>query len=94
MDIKELYKNIDKYMNEEVTICGWIRNHRKQKEFGFIDFSDGTYFKHLQVVYDNSLENFEEITKYHIGSAIKVTGVIVESNGNQDFEIYALFFSC
>ena len=87
MDIKELYKNIDKYMNEEVTICGWIRNHRKQKDFGFIDFSDGTYFKHLQIVYDNKLENFDEITKYHIGAAIKATGKIVESNGNQDFEM-------
>ena len=87
MDIKELYLNIDKYMNEEVTICGWIRNHRKQKDFGFIDFSDGTYFKHLQVVYDNTLENFEEITKYHIGSAIKVTGKIIESNGKQAFEM-------
>ena len=87
MDIKELYINIDKYMNEEVTIYGWIRNHRKQKDFGFIDFSDGTYFKHLQIVYDNTLENFEEITKYHIGSAIKATGKIVASSGNQDFEM-------
>lgn len=87
MDIKELYINIDKYMNEEVTIYGWIRNHRKQKDFGFIDFSDGTYFKHLQIVYDNALENFEEITKYHIGSAIKATGKIVASSGNQDFEM-------
>lgn len=87
MDIKELYKNIDMYMNKEITIYGWIRNHRKQKDFGFIDFSDGTYFKHLQIVYDNTLENFEEITKYHIGSAIKATGIIVKSNENQDFEM-------
>ena len=87
MDIKELYKNIDTYMDKEVTVYGWIRNHRKQKDFGFIDFSDGTYFKHLQIVYDNKLENFEEITKYHIGSAIKATGKIVKSNGNQDFEM-------
>lgn len=87
MDIKELYINIDKYMNEEVTVYGWIRNHRKQKDFGFIDFSDGTYFKHLQIVYDNSLDNFEEITKYHIGSAIKATGKIVASSGNQEFEM-------
>lgn len=87
MDIKELYKNIDMYMDKEITIYGWIRNHRKQKDFGFIDFSDGTYFKHLQIVYDNTLENFEEITKYHIGSAIKATGIIVKSNGNQDFEM-------
>ena len=67
MDLKELYLEIDKYMDKEVEICGWIRNHRKQKDFGFIDFSDGTCFKHLQIVYDNELANFEEITKLHIG---------------------------
>ena len=48
MDVKELYENIDKYMNKKVTLNGWIRNHRKQKEFGFIDFSDGTCFQHVQ----------------------------------------------
>lgn len=87
MDIKELYNNIVNYMEQDVTLYGWIRNHRKQKDFGFIDFSDGTYFKHLQIVYDNTLDNFEEITKYHIGSAIKVTGKIVKSSGNQEFEM-------
>ncbi len=87
MDIKELYNHIEEYMNKEVTVYGWIRNHRKQKDFGFIDFSDGTYFKHLQIVYDNTLDNFEEITKYHIGAAIKATGTIIESSGNQDFEM-------
>ena len=88
MDLKELYLNTEKYMDKEIEICGWIRNHRKQKDFGFIDFSDGTCFKHLQIVYDNELANFEEITKLHIGSAIKVKGLIVKSSGsNQSFEM-------
>ena len=80
IDVKDLFeKNIK---NKEVTISGWIRNHRKQKEFGFIDFNDGTYFKNLQIVYDNKLDNFEEIQKLHIGSAITVTGKVIESQGS------------
>ena len=90
MDAKELYEKIDEYMDKEVTLEGWIRNHRKQKEFGFIDFSDGTCFKHIQVVYDNKLEDFEEIQKYHVGSAIRVVGTVVKSpKEGQPFEIQA-----
>ena len=88
MDIKELYQNIEKLMNQEIKLQGWIKNHRKQKEYGFIDFSDGTYFKHVQLVYDNNLDQFEEIQKYHIGSAITVIGDVIKSQGKgQDFEI-------
>ena len=87
MDLKDLFKNIKKGQN--VTVQGWIKNHRKQKEFGFIDFSDGTSFKHLQIVYDNSINNFEEIQKMLVGCAIEVEGEIVESQGNQDYELKA-----
>ena len=87
MDIRDLYEQIDKYMNKEITICGWIKNHRKQKDFGFIDFSDGTDFRHLQIVYDKELENFDDITKFLVGSAISATGIIVESSGKQQFEM-------
>ena len=81
MSIKEILKDVDKFINKEVTIKGWVRNHRKQKEFGFIDFSDGTCFLHLQLVYDNSLNDFEEIAKIKNGSSIEVTGKIVKSEG-------------
>ena len=90
IDAKVLYEKIDEYMDKEVTLEGWIRNHRKQKEFGFIDFSDGTCFKHIQVVYDNKLEDFESIQKYHVGSAIKVVGIVIKSQGKgQEFEVQA-----
>ena len=90
IDAKELYEKIDEYMDKEVILEGWIRNHRKQKEFGFIDFSDGTCFKHIQVVYDNELSDFEVIQKYHVGSAIKVVGTVVKSpKEGQPFEIQA-----
>ncbi len=99
IDVKELYEKLEEKMNTEVSLQGWVRNHRKQKEFGFIDFNDGTFFKNVQIVYDNKLENFEEISKIHIGSAIEVTGMIVASPAQgQDFELqmksYKLLGDC
>jgi len=86
LDAKDLFKK--DYLEKTVTVNGWIRNHRKQKEFGFIDFNDGTCFKNLQIVYDNSLSNFEEITKLHVGSAIEATGIIKKSTGSgQEIEL-------
>lgn len=90
MDIKEIYEKKESLIGKEIEVSGWIRNHRKQKEFGFIDFSDGTCFKHLQVVYDNTNDNFLDIQKYHIGSSIKVKGILVKSEGKeQDIEVKA-----
>ena len=87
MDVRDLFEK--DYKGKKVTICGWIRNHRKQKEFGFIDFSDGTYFEHLQVVYDNSLKNFDDIQKLLVGCALEVSGEVVPSEGKQEFELKA-----
>ena len=90
MRLVELFKNIENYVDKEIEVNGWIRSHRKQAHFGFIDFSDGTCFKHLQIVYTNSLPTFEDITKLHIGSAIKVIGTLVKSEGaGQDYELKA-----
>ena len=90
IDAKELYQEVNKYIDKDVIIQGWIRNHRKQKEFGFIDFSDGTCFNHIQIIYDNKLENFDDIQKYHVGSAIEVVGKVVKSpKEEQIFEIQA-----
>ena len=89
MDSRDLLKETKKYLGKKVTIQGWVRNHRKQKEFGFIEFSDGMSFKHIQIVYENRLKDFENIQKIHNGSSIEVTGKVVESQGKQDFEINA-----
>ena len=87
MDLRDLFKNIKEYVGKEITLQGWIRNHRDGKNFGFIDFSDGTCGEHLQVVYEDTLDNFKEITKFSLGSAIEVTGILVESQGTQDYEL-------
>lgn len=86
MDIKDLYtKN---YIEKQIKVSGWVRNHRKQAHFGFIDLSDGTTFKTLQIIYDDKLKDFEEITKIKIGSAITVEGKLIASpKENQEFEL-------
>ena len=87
MEIKELY--LKNYLGQDVKINGWIRSHRKQDHFGFIDLFDGTCFKSIQIVYDEALRNFEEVSKLLVGSSICVSGIVVESMGKQAFEIKA-----
>ena len=88
LDVKEVYDKLDGVMGKEIKLQGWIRNHRKQKEFGFIDFNDGTSFKNIQIVYDDKLDCFLDVQQLHIGSAIEVVGVVVESPAKgQKFEI-------
>ena len=87
-DLKEVYESYNELFDQDITLQGWIRNHRKQKEIGFIDFNDGTCFKGVQLVYDNSLKDFEDISKLHIGSAITVVGTLIKSlREDQAFEI-------
>ena len=86
--LNDLYKNEKKYLGKKIKLKGWIRNHRRQKNFGFIYFSDGTAFKQLQLVYDNELKNFEEIQKLLVGAAIEAEGELIESQGKgQDYEV-------
>ena len=89
MTIKEILEKKDELLDKKVIVRGWIRNHRPQKEFGFIDFSDGTTFEHLQIVYDEKLSNFSEIQKLLVGSAIEAKGIITPSKGNQAYEMQA-----
>ena len=86
MDIKDILKN--KKIGDKVTVSGWIRNHRKQAKFGFIDLNDGTCYNSLQVVYNDNLDCFEELTKLKLGAAITVNGTVIESPASgQDVEL-------
>ena len=90
LDVKELVKQVNELMDKEIILEGWIKNHRKQKDFGFIEFYDGTHFKTVQIVYDNKLNNFEEIAKLRVGCAIKVVGKVQKSLGSgQEYEVVA-----
>ena len=87
MDIKDITKDL---IGKEITICGWVKNHRKQATFGFINLFDGTCTNSLQVVYDNTLKDFEEIGRIHIGSSIKIIGTVKKSEGKgQDLDLVA-----
>ena len=88
--IRELYKNRDSYMDQKVTIGGWVRSIRGSKAFGFIVVNDGSYFEPLQVVYHDKMENFDEISRQNVGAAIIVTGTLVATpQAKQPFEIQA-----
>ena len=90
ISIRELFKNTDKYADQTVTIGGWVRNRRPSKQFGFIMLNDGTYFTPVQVVYNDTISNFQEISKINIGAALVITGTVVLTPGSQQpFEIQA-----
>ena len=90
IDLRELIKHESDYIGKDVMVEGWIRTLRDSKAFGFIELTDGTSFKTVQVVMDNDLENFSEVIKYPISTAIRVFGTVVASPGaKQSFEIKA-----
>jgi len=88
---RELYQNPGKYENQMVHLAGWIRNLRDQKQFGFIDFNDGSFFKNVQIVIEqNSIRNYDEVVHFGNGSSILVTGeLVLTPSGKQSFEIKA-----
>ena len=71
MTIREIYKNSEQFLNKEVKLGGWIRSIRGSKHFGFLVLHDGTFFKPIQVVYEEKLENFQEISKMNVGAAVR-----------------------
>ena len=88
--VKNLYRNIDKYNQENIKVSGWIRTLRDSKTFGFIELNDGSFFNNVQIVFDNTLKNFEEIRKLPISSTIEVKGKFIKTeNAKQPFEIKA-----
>ena len=90
IEIRELYKNQEAYLDKEITVGGWVRSIRDSKAFGFIVINDGTFFTPLQVVYHDDMENFEEISKLNVGAAVVVTGTLVATpQAKQPFEIQA-----
>lgn len=88
--IKDLFKNIEKYENNEVNIEGWVKTVRDSKTFGFIELNDGSFFKNVQIVFTDALSNFEELCKLTISSSIAVCGkLIITPDAKQPFEIQA-----
>ncbi len=88
--VKMLYRDIQAFEGQTVTVAGWVRTVRDSKTFGFIELNDGTFFKSMQIVFDQELNNFKEIAKLGVGSAIIATGsIVITPNAKQPFEIKA-----
>ena len=89
--IREIYKDREAFIDKEITVGGWLRSVRDSKTFGFLVLHDGTWFETLQIVYSaDKIENFEQISKLNVGSAVIVTGTLVATPGaKQPFEIQA-----
>ena len=90
ISIKKLWRDHKPYLGKQLELSGWVRTVRDSKTFGFIELTDGSFFKNIQIVFDDKLSNFSKIAKLTIGSSIIVTGELVESKGaKQPFEIQA-----
>ncbi|MDY0255683.1 asparagine--tRNA ligase [Gudongella oleilytica] len=90
LSIKDIYRGYKDYLDKEIILEGWIRTSRSSKAFGFIELNDGTFFKNLQIVYDDTLTNFKDVEKLPIYSAIRVSGTLVETpEAKQPFEVKA-----
>ncbi|MBS9776257.1 MAG: asparagine--tRNA ligase [Fusobacterium sp.] len=88
--VKEIFREQEKFLNQEVELFGWVKKIRDQKKFGFIELNDGSFFKGLQIVFEDNLENFDDISRLSISSTIKVKGKLVKSEGKgQDLEVKA-----
>ncbi|HAQ62589.1 TPA: asparagine--tRNA ligase [Candidatus Delongbacteria bacterium] len=90
LTVYDLWKTYKEKLDSEVSLSGWVRTSRTSKSFGFIELNDGTHFKNIQVVFEENLPNFDELTKISLGSSINVTGRLIQSPGDkQPFEISA-----
>ncbi len=90
VSVKTLFREWEPLIGTDVILSGWIRTIRDSKTFGFIELNDGTFFKNVQVVFDNTLSNFDDICKYTLGSSIAVNGTLIKSEGQkQAFEVKA-----
>ena len=88
--VKEIYTDRETFLDQEVTVGGWVRSVRGSKAFGFIVLHDGSCFDTLQVVYHDTMDNFAEISKLNVGAAIIVKGTLVATpEAKQPFEIQA-----
>jgi asparaginyl-tRNA synthetase len=88
--VRSLFREKEKYLNQTVTVGGWLRSVRDSKTFGFLVLNDGTFFEPLQIVYADKLDNFAVISKLNVGAAVIVTGKLVATpDAKQPFEIQA-----
>jgi len=88
--VRKIYRNTEDFVGKDLMISGWVRTVRSSNAFGFVEVNDGTFFKNIQVIFDDSLENFKEVSKMAVSSAIEVQGKLeLTPDAKQPFEIKA-----
>ena len=88
--IRDLYRDRESYLDQEITVGGWVRSVRDSKSFGFLVLHDGSFFDPLQIVYHDTMENFAQVSKLNVGAAVIVKGTLVATpQAKQPFEIQA-----
>jgi len=88
--IKDVYQSFQSMLGKNINLNGWVRSVRDSKTFGFIELNDGSHLKNIQIVFENNLNNFDDICKVTTGSSLSIEGILVASEGNkQAFEVKA-----
>ncbi len=88
VEIREIFRNTEEYIDKKVTVGGWVRTNRNSKAVGFIVMNDGSCYQTLQLVYSTDMANFAEVSKLNVGSAVIATGTIVATpQAKQPFEM-------
>ena len=88
--IAHIFADHTKFLDQTIALNGRVRSVRDSKTFGFIELNDGSYLKNIQIVFENTLPNFDDICKLTTGSSITVEGTLVASQGaKQAFEVKA-----
>lgn len=89
--VKQLFRDQQEYAGKEIEVGGWVRTIRDSKALGFIELNDGSFFKNLQVVFeDGAIDNFKEVCKIGVGSAVTCRGTLVATpQARQPFELKA-----
>lgn len=65
---------------ETVTVKGWVRTKREQKEFSFLEVNDGSSLAGLQVVVNQDVPGYSETLKrINTGASVEISGTLVES---------------
>lgn len=89
--LKEIFLKKDEFKEKEVEVCGWVRTNRSQAQFGFLNVNDGSCFETVQIVYDEALTNFEEISKFRVGMSVYVKGIVkLTPEMKQPLELHAV----
>lgn len=89
-EVKNLFKNPDEFLSKEIAVSGWVKSIRTSRKVGFLILHDGTCFKTLQIVFEEGLSNFDEISKLNVGSSVVVRGTLISTpDARQPFEVQA-----